>query len=616
MRPYQEEYIANLKDIVMLTARKKPAGQDFEEYVKGLLQNRLQAEQKVKRNMELLREGVFPLLDRLFEAGAEELRELQEFAGNLLSGTQELDVGLFCQIHQALLSLARSQRDQAGIIRELYWMGIGRNSICNKLIGLDSAKSEKYVFQMRLCFTEAAAYLKYYDALEDAETRGYIFRSRANMALGKFRSVSDKIRLLKQTLQIMQDKEYQEKTPQLPWERYIYMTHQLMASSISYDRENTMTPQDITALMESVYIVYQRRLQEAEKNGEPKPIRSAFHYYAMEYYCGLNTLDELLTNMEKLMDAADLSDFSGESMYGIISIPAFYCQYLQEFPEKIPERKEYIDTLYQRISYYVDRFPDANENESLFLYLRQLSYTFVEMENSISYKKFLQRMQMRFAPEVFVHSHAVGNAAQVLCRILLEEEPAFFDDMEHIRRIRDREEKKKAVLEYARECGILHDVGKINFMNLYSRTGRQWFEEEYEMAHMHTMVGEACLKTRESTRDFAPIAQGHHRWYDGSGGYPDEYIRLACPYRQMVDVIGLADWLDNVTEADRLYTGIEKNFDEAVASAVEMGGRRFSPLLTARLSDKKVAQEICKALAEGRREAYYQLFTAGKGRAL
>ncbi len=303
-------------------------------------------------------------------------------------------------------------------------------------------------------------------------------------------------------------------------------------------------------------------------------------------------------------------------MYGIISIPAFYCQYLQEFPEKIPERKEYIDTLYQRISYYVDRFPDANENESLFLYLRQLSYTFVEMENSISYKKFLQRMQMRFAPEVFVHSHAVGNAAQVLCRILLEEEPAFFDDMEHIRRIRDREEKKKAVLEYARECGILHDVGKINFMNLYSRTGRQWFEEEYEMAHMHTMVGEACLKTRESTRDFAPIAQGHHRWYDGSGGYPDEYIRLSCPYRQMVDVIGLADWLDNVTEADRLYTGIEKNFDEAVASAVEMGGRRFSPLLTARLSDKKVAQEICKALAEGRREAYYQLFTAGKGRAL
>lgn len=616
MRPYQEEYIANLKDIVVLTARKKPAGQDFKDYLEELLHNRLQAEQKVKRNMELLREDLFPRLDRLFEAGGEELRELQEFAGHLLSGTQELDVGLFCQIHQALLSLARSQKDQAGIIRELYWMGIGRNNICNKLVGLDSEKTEKYVSQMRLCFTEAAAYLKYHDALEDTETRGYIFRCRANMALGKFRSVSDRIRLLKQTLQIMQDKEYQEKTPQLPWERYIYMTHQLMASSISYDRENTMTPQDITALMESVYIVYQRRIQEAEENGEPKPIRSAFHYYAMEYYCGVNTLDQLLTNMEKLMDAADLSDFSGESMYGIISIPAFYCQYLQECPEKIPERKEYIEGLYQRISYYVENFPDANENESLFLYLRQLSYTYVETENSISYKKFLLRLQMRFAPEVYVHSQAVGNAAAVLCGILIDEAPEFFDDMEQIRQILDREEKRKRVLEYARECGMFHDVGKINFMNLYFRTGRQWFEEEYEMAHMHTMVGEACLRTRASTRDFAPIAHGHHRWYDGSGGYPEEYKRLSCPYRQMVDVVGLTDWLDNVTEADRLYTGIEKTFNEAVAFAVEMEGRRFSPLLTARLSDEKVAEEIRKALAEGRREAYYQLFTAGKGREL
>lgn len=612
MRPYQEEYITNLKNITALTARKKPSGQDFEEYLEELLQNRLQAEQKVKRNMELLRKGLFPLLDRLFEAEEEELIELQEFAGHLLNGTLELDVGLFCQIHQALLSLARNRKNQSGIIRELYWMGIGRYSICNKMVGLDLEKSEIYMSQMRLYFTEAAAYLKYYDALEDVETKGYIFRCRANMALGKFRRISDRIQLLKQTLQIMQDKEYQEKTPQLPWERYIYMTHQLMASSISYDRENTMSPQDISALMESVYIVYQKRLQEAEEKGEPKPIRSAFPYYAMEYYCGLNTLDELLTNMEKLMDAADLSDFSGESMYGIISIPAFYCQYLQEYPEKIPERKEYIEGLYQRISYYVENFPEANENESLFLYLRQLSYTFVETENSISYKKFLQRLQMRFAPEVYVHSHAVGNAAAVFSGILLEEEPEFFDDIERIRQISNREEKRKKVLEYARECGILHDVGKINFMNLYSRTGRQWFEEEYEVAHMHTAVGETCLKARASTCDFAPIAHGHHRWYDGSGGYPEEYKRLACPYRQMVDVIGLTDWLDNVTEADRLYTGIEKTFDEAVSFAVEMEGSRFSPLLTARLSDKKVALKIQNALAEGRREAYYRLFTDEK----
>ncbi len=101
---------------------------------------------------------------------------------------------------------------------------------------------------------------------------------------------------LRQTLRILQDEELQQKTPDLPWDRYIYMTHQQMASSISYNRENDMTPQDVTAVMESVHIVHSHRIQEAvSRNGSP-PMRSAFYRYAIEYYCGLFPLEELPEN--------------------------------------------------------------------------------------------------------------------------------------------------------------------------------------------------------------------------------------------------------------------------------------------------------------------------------
>lgn len=608
MQPYQEEYIANLKDIAVLTARKSPEDRSFEAYQEAFLNDRKQAEEKAKRNMTLLKEELFPVLDRLFEAKEEEIRELREFAGKLTSVGEELDVGLFCQIHQALLSLARHRKNRKDIIQELYWLGIGRNSLCNKMVGLDSQDSEKYVYKMRLCFTEAAAYLKYFDDIEDTETRGYIMRSRANMALGKFKSVSERVRILKQTLQIMQDKGYQEKEPDLPWEKYIYMTHQLMAASISYSRENTMTSQDIADIMESVYIVYHKRMQEAAEQKERPPIKSAFAYYAITYFCGLDTLEGLLTKMEALIDAADTSDYSGESMYGIISIPAFYCQFMQQYPEKIPERKEYIEGLYRRILLYVEDSPKASENATLFFYLRQLSATFVETEDSISYGEFIQKLQKRFAPDIYVHSHAVGRAAAVLCGIILEEDVSFFDDIDFIRRITDLQEKKDAILTYAMECGVFHDVGKMNFMSLYSQTGRQWFEEEYEMARLHTMVGEACLALRSSTSRFADIAKGHHSWYDGTHGYPESYKRLECSYRQMVDVIGLVDWLDNVTETGRFYTGFRKSFREAADEAVSLEGKRFSPLLTARLRDRKVAEQIEQAFEEGRREACHGLY--------
>lgn len=608
MQPYQEEYIANLKQISALAIRKRPENQTFEEYLEKLLQNQQQIEAIVKRNMELLREKLFPILDHMFEASKEELQDLQEFAGKLLNGKKEFDSGLFFQIHKALLCFARLTKDRNAIIQELYWQGMSYYSIYTKLLGLDPSKIRKYFSQMRLCFAEAAAYLKYFDEIEDTDTRGYILRSRANMSLGQFPSASEKIHLVKQTLQILQDKEYQKIEPHLPWEHYIYMTHQQMAASISYNREITMTPQDVADIMESVYIVYQRRLQETASKNEQPPIRSQFSYYAIEYYCGLDNLDGLLTKMETLMNQVNPSDFSSEGMYGIISLPAFYCQYLEQYPERIPERKKYIEKLYQKILNYIEIFPETAENETLFLYLRQLSFTFVETDNSISYKEFLKKLQIRFTPEIYIHSWVVGKAAVTFCQIIFKEEPTFFDDIEEIRKITDPEEKQKIILNYALESGLLHDVGKINFNHLYSQIARQWFEDEYEIANLHTLIGKTCLETRPSTSPYAAISYGHHSWYDGSMGYPESYKRLECPYRQMVDVIGLIDWLDAVTYTNRLYTGVEKTFEEAVQSAIDLEGRQFSPLLTARLRDKNVAEQIRTALIEGRQEAYRQLY--------
>ncbi|MCI8281175.1 MAG: hypothetical protein HFI76_05675 [Lachnospiraceae bacterium] len=608
MQPYQEEYIKNLKELFTLTGGRNIGCRTYEEFLRDLSDSRVQAVEMVKRNMQLLRDGLFPILDHMFEAEEEELKGLEEFAGCLLDTNEELDVGLFCQIHRALLSLARQTKDRNGMIRELYWLGIGYYHWCNKLIGLKPEESEAYTTQMRLCFTEAAAYLKYFDEIEDAETRGYILRSRANMALGNFKVPGEKIRMVKRSLEIIQDAEYQKIEPSLPWERYVYMIHQQMASSISYTKEESMTPQDVADIMDSVYIVYERQLQEAAEKKTRPSIRVQFSYYAIEYYCGLDTLNGLLTKMERLMDQTDPEDFSWDNMYGMISLPAFYSQFLEQYPEKMPERTEYLESIYRKVLDYLGSFPREAEKEMMFFYLRQLSCTFLETEQGTSYKEFLMKLQMRFAPVIYVHSWVVGKAAVEFCRIIMEEEPDFFDDIDHIRGLSQREEKEKAVLVYAMECGMLHDTGKMDFVNLYAKTVRQWFEEEYELAHLHTISGEAYLAARSSTADYAAVALGHHLWYDGSLGYPKTYHRLECQYRQMVDVIGLVDWLDNVTNANFFHTGVEKNFKEAVGEAIDLEGRRFSPLLTARLREKKVAERLEKAFVEGRREAYRRLY--------
>lgn len=608
MQPYQEEYIANITQLAALAAWKKPDGLSFEQYAARLLEDEERIAQAAKRSMELLRSGLFPVLDNLLSADASTLKELEDFSSRLYNGQTELDAGLFCQIRLALLTLARQRRDRAAMIRHLYWLGMGRNCACNKLVGLELPDIEKYMVQMRLCFTEGAAYLKYYDEIDDTETRGYILRCRANISLGQFSVPGEKVHLIKKTLQILQDQEYQKKAPQLPWARFIYLTHQNMSSSISYSKEKVMSAQDMADIMESVYIIYHQQIQQAKEEHKSLPAKSAFLYYAIQYYCGIFDLDFLLNKMEELLDTADTADFSPEGMYRVISLPAFYCQYLCQYPERVPARANYVEGLYRRVADYVDAFPQAQGNDALFRFLRQLAYTYVETDNSIPYGQFLQMLLLRFAPKIYIHSHVVGEAAGALCQIIWEDEPDFFDDIDFIRAIQDPADKRREILSFAMSCGIFHDVGKINVIELYSRTARQWFDEEYEMARLHTLAGEALLTARASTRRYAAAALGHHAWYDGSHGYPDAFRRLECPSRQMVDVISLISWLENATHTAGLYTGRTKDFDEAVQAAIGLEGRRFSPLLTARLRDPQTVRRIRQAFVQGRENACRRMY--------
>lgn len=613
MQPYQEEYIANSKEITALSAYQSPGGLSFEEYYKRLMDCKAAVREKANRNMQILREKLFPMIDCLYDTTEEERAELWDFASKLFSVGKEIDLGLFCQIHKAFLSLARLKQNRNEMIKELYWLGIGYFYVSSKLTGSEKeAYSHKYTYQMRLYFTEAAAYLKYYDEIDDNEIRGYILRSCANMSMGTFEVLDEKIKLIKRSLMILQDKGYREKAPDLPWDRFVNTAHRQMASSLSHNTRNTMSPQNVADIMESVHIVYSGQAEEAKKKNKKIQPRIRFSEYAAEFHCGLHTLDELLTKIEEIMDSADPNDFSDDNMYAMISLPAFYCQYIGDNREQTDRRREYIEALYKRILAYMESVPDAGNNAQLFLYLRQLSYTFLETDNSISYKDFMQRLQILFTPAVYIHSRVVGKTARTLCEIIIEEEPGFFDDIEEVRGISDAEEKREYILNFAMECGIFHDVGKLNLINLYSNTQRQWFEEENEIAQLHTVLGRVCLSERKSTKIYSEIAHGHHSWYDGSKGYPDSYKRLECPYRQMVDVIALTDWIDNSVENNRIRSEKNKTFDEAVKAAVSLEGKRFSPLLTARLRDGDVVEKLKNSFEKSRYEGYRNLYNVKK----
>ena len=614
MQPYQEEYLENLRRFDALSQRRRSKEQTFEAYAAQARADREELLRLSRRNMELLRTELFPSMEGLYGWEPERVAELEEFSFKLYDGRAELDVGLFCQIHQALLGLARFNEDRDAMIRELYWMGMGSNALSSKLVGLPLADTQGYILQMRRYFMEAADYLGDFDGIGSSETRGYIMRSRANISLGQFPTPGEKTRLLKDTLKILQDKHYQELAPDLPWDRYVYLTHQNMTSSISHSREKVMSPEEMAAITASAAIVYRDRYEVGQRLHRQPAARPAFGYHAMEFYCGLTDLDTFLTRLEELLDGAAASDYSPDGMYAMLSLPAFYSLYLSQYPEAIPPREEYLQSLYQRMLDYVDAWPGEPGDQTLFLYLRQLCFTFIETRDGIPYSEFLLRLLLRFSPETYRHSHLVGEGACALCAALLEDDPAWFDGIGFIREIAGPEQKRAAVLDYAMGCGLFHDSGRISIIELCSRTARQWFDGEYEMARLHTLSGHILLKERSSTARYAPAALGHHAWYNGgSQSYPKTYRRPECPERRMVDVISLVDWIEVRTNSAHMYRLEAKPFDQVVREAVQMGGTRFSPRLTGLLQNEETAGRLRAALEAAKSNAYRKMYEDAVG---
>ena len=171
MQPYQEEYLENVRRFNALFQRPRRSGMSFDAYLAQARTDREEILRLSRRNMELLRTELFPSMESLYGWEPQQVAELEEFSFKLYDARAELDVGLFCQIHQALLGLARFNGDRDAIIRELYWMGMGSNALSSKLVGLPLDRTWDYMLRMRQYFTEAADYLKYFDRIGSSETK-------------------------------------------------------------------------------------------------------------------------------------------------------------------------------------------------------------------------------------------------------------------------------------------------------------------------------------------------------------------------------------------------------------------------------------------------------------
>ena len=222
---------------------------------------------------------------------------------------------------------------------------------------------------------------------------------------------------------------------------------------------------------------------------------------------------------------------------------------------------------------------------------------------------FLNSLCVATQVTTYAHSAHVAEIAETLMRGILQYQPEMLKGQLGCNTEQDVKRHKKKFLEYIHGAALYHDIGKNSIISVVNNDYRPLTADERKIITLHPELGLKFLELSPELEKYHDTTLGHHKWYNGKGGYPASFDNTQSPVRLMIDIVTLSDCLQAATERiGRNYKG-EKNFDTVMQEFRAEAGTRYSPDLVAFIdAHPDVADELGNLIEDGWVEIYYNIY--------
>ena len=165
------------------------------------------------------------------------------------------------------------------------------------------------------------------------------------------------------------------------------------------------------------------------------------------------------------------------------------------------------------------------------------------------------------------------------------------------------------LINFITQAALCHDVGKNSIVSVVNNDYRQLSDEERRIIRMHPRLGMKYLKISQELRYYHDTTLGHHKWYNGKGGYPSDFDNTRSPYRFMIDIITLCDCMQAATERVGRNYKQEKSFEKVMEELREGAGTRYNPDLVKLIDDvPEIYKELEMIAIYGWADIYYEIY--------
>lgn len=231
------------------------------------------------------------------------------------------------------------------------------------------------------------------------------------------------------------------------------------------------------------------------------------------------------------------------------------------------------------ITIYHHRLDQQTDNS----YVKYLNF-FATYPRAIKYLKEEERIrylnELNVATQVTTYAHSVNVAmiARELMEGILEYQPELLKGaLGKIRHGKVLLNSKKC-LDFIYEAAFYHDIGKNGIISTVNNDYRPLTDEEYAIIKTHPALGAELLKIAPSLYEkYHDTTLGHHKWYNGKGGYPEDFDNTKSPKRILIDIITLSDCMQAATERVGRNYKHGKTFDMVMEEFRRDAGTKYNP---------------------------------------
>lgn len=225
-------------------------------------------------------------------------------------------------------------------------------------------------------------------------------------------------------------------------------------------------------------------------------------------------------------------------------------------------------------------------------------------------RQFLLSLLFYTQPFTCAHSEMVSRLSLALLKGVIAHRPEMLVGVNGCVSAADVRDKEAELMDYLHKAALFHDLGKSRYPSIVHDEYRPLTDYEYQLLRKHAQYGLESLSVDSSYLSYHDIVVGHHKWYNGEGGYPEFFDNTKSPVRLLIDILAIADCLEAATS--RLGRNYRDNKDyQMVLSEFRAGaGVRYNPDLVELMSTHEDIGDAMRQIVEkGWEDVYYQTFS-------